>query len=42
MMKTVPRDTLLEIEEEKQLLNGRIKLEKLVGEYGLRGLAGAW
>jgi hypothetical protein len=43
MMKTIPRDTLLETDEAKELLKGRIKLEKLVGEYGLTGLAkGYW
>ena len=42
-MKTVPRNAFLETQEVKQLLKGRIKLEKLVGEYGLRGFArGYW
>ena len=42
-MKTIPRDTLLEAEEVKQLLKGRIKLERLIGEYGLRGFGkGYW
>ena len=43
MMKTIPRDTFLETEELRELLKGRIKLENLVQEYGLRGLAkGYW
>jgi hypothetical protein len=43
MMKTIPRDTLLETEEVQELLKGRIKLEKLVQEHGLTGLArGYW
>ena len=42
-MKTIPRDTLLETKELKGILKGRIKLEKLVREYGLRGFAeGYW
>ena len=42
-MKTIPRDTLLETEEVHEFLNGRIKLERLVREFGLRGFArGYW
>ncbi|MCA9437321.1 MAG: hypothetical protein KC978_16165, partial [Candidatus Omnitrophica bacterium] len=42
-MKTIPRDTLLPTKELKDLLKGRVKLERLVREFGLRGFAkGYW
>ncbi len=42
-MKTIPRDTFLTTEELKGLFKGKIKLERLVRDYGLKGLSnGYW
>ncbi|MCA9450394.1 MAG: hypothetical protein KC931_24945, partial [Candidatus Omnitrophica bacterium] len=42
-MKTILQDTFLTTEELKELLKWRIKLERLVREYELRGLSeGYW
>ena len=43
IMKTIPRDTFLGTGELKKILKGRVKLERLVRDHGLRGLAkGYW
>ena len=42
-MKTIPQDTFLKTVELKGLLKGKIKLERLVRDFGLSGLAkGYW
>lgn len=43
IMQTIPQDTFLTTEDVKDLLKGKIKLKRLVRDFGLRGFAkGYW